>query len=158
MLITLSSIAAAAAVMFFWNESAGFLVNSFLPWIRENVSSVFPVVAGLVDFINKGVVTVRRTIVEAYRWVKTNMLRCSTKYVLDEKGNAITTTVTVINDNGKISGTKKEWVTSKWDIPTEALVELSRNAQEVEIDNKDAILRRTEAQAEKQGMSLSTAA
>lgn len=157
MLITLSAIVAGAAVVFFWNEIAGFLVNSFLPWIRENISSVFPVVAGLVDFINKGVVTVRRTIVEAYRWVKTNLLHCSTEYVLDEKGNAYSTTITVINDNGKVTGTETKRVISKWDMPAEALEQLTRNAQATEIDNKEVILRKTEEQAQKQAISLSHA-
>lgn len=158
MLITLATIAAGSAVVFFWNEIAGFLVNSFLPWIRENISSVFPLIAGLVDFINKGMVTVRRTIVDAYHWVKANLLHCSTKYVLDEKGNAYSTTVTVINDNGKVTGTETKRAISKWDMPAEALEQLTRNAQATEIDNKEVILRKTEQQAEKQAMSLSSAA
>lgn len=158
MLITLSAIVAGAAVVFFWNEIAGFLVKSFLPWIRENISSVFPLVAGLVNFINKGVVTVRRTIVKAYNWVKTNLLHSSTEYVLDEKGNAYSTTITVINDNGKVTGTETKRVISKWEMPAEALEQLTRNAQVTEIDNKEAILRRAEEQAMKQAMSLSSAA
>ena len=158
MLITLSAIVAGAAVVFFWNEIAGFLVNSFLPWIRENISSVFPVVAGLVDFINKGVVTVRRTIVEAYNWVKTNLVHCSTKYEVNKEGHVYSTTVTVINDNGKITGTETKRAISKWDMPAEALDQLTRNAQVTEMDNKEAILRRAEEQAMKQAMSLSSAA
>lgn len=158
MIVTLTAIAAVAAALFFWNEIAGFLVNTFLPWIRERVGSVvYGVIAGLVEFLNKGTVLVRQTIVAGYKWVKTNLLHSSTKYVLDEQGNAYSTTVTVINDNGKISGTETKRAISKWDMPEEALMELTRNAQSSTVDNKEVILRKTEEQAAKELITLTTA-
>ncbi|MBQ3144545.1 MAG: hypothetical protein IJB89_08530 [Akkermansia sp.] len=154
MFVTLSIFAAAAAI-FFWQEIAGFLVNTFLPWIREHVGFMYSVVSSLVVWLNKGVVRVRSSIVSAYNWIKTNMLHCSTKYELDKEGNAYSTTVTVINDNGKITGTEAKRAISKWDMPQDVLVELTRNAQASTIDNKSVILNKVEEQAKKDLITLS---
>lgn len=154
MFIVIASLAAIAAV-YFWNEIAGFLVNSFLPYIREHVASAQHVVASVIKFVNEGVVTVRNAVKDGYNWIKKNLVHCTTTYQLDQHGNAYSTTVTVINDNGVLSGVESKKAIDKWDMPAEALAELSRNAQAAAINNKDEILRRAELEAQKQSLSLS---
>lgn len=157
MLISLATIAAGALVLYFWNQIASFLVNVFLPFIREHALPVFGIVAALVDFVNKGVVTVRESIIRGYHWVKENLLHSSTIYTPIEGDMVKGTTRTIINDNGKVSGTETSFTMVKWDMPTEALVALSQRAEGIEVDNKTEILHKAESQAQKQAMSLASA-
>lgn len=157
MLIALTALAAGALVLYFWNQIAAFLVNVFLPFIREHAMPVFDVVASFVEFVNKGVVTVRESIIKGYHWVKESLLHSSTIYTPIEGDMVKGTTRTIINDNGKVSGTETTFTMEKWDMPTEALVALSQKAEDIEIDNKTEILRKAESQAQKQAMSLASA-
>lgn len=151
-LVTLAAIAAT----FFWNRIAGFLVNSFLPFIKEHAYPIFDVMTTVVDFINKGVVLVRQTIANGYNWIKRNLLRCATTYELDENGNVHSTTVTVIQDNGRLRGFETKEVIDKWNMPPEAFAHLSRNASQ-QVDCKQEILNKTEQMASKQQLSLADA-
>ena len=154
MFITLASIAAGALVLYFWNQIASFLVNVFLPFIREHAFPVFNIVAALVNFVNKGVVTVRESIIKGYHWVKANLLHSSTVYTMKDRDTVLGTTRTIINDNGKVSGTETTFTISKWDMPYEDLVILTQRAEAIEVDNKSEALRKAEEQAQKQAMSL----
>lgn len=157
MSIILASLVVAAVAAFFWNQIAGFLVNKFLPFIRENVSSIFHAMAAFVDFVNKGMVAARNVIKSGYQWIMKNLLRCSTVYTMEENGQVTATTVTIINDNGKLAGTETREVYDKWDIPADVLVELTRNAQSAQLDNKHEIQNRAQQQAQKQALSLADA-
>ena len=64
------------------------------------------------------------------------------------------TTRTIINNNGKVSGTETTFTTSIWDMPYEDLVILTQRAEAIEVDNKSEALRKAEEQAQKQAMSL----
>jgi hypothetical protein len=67
------------------------------------------------------------------------------------------TTRTIINDNGKVSGTETTFTVSKWDMPYEDLVALTRRAEGIEVDNKTELLHKAEEQARKKALSLAAA-
>ena len=157
MLITLAAITAGTLAIYFWNQIAAFLVNVFLPFIQEHAYPVFDIVASLVNFVNQGVVTVSEGIIRGYHWVKFNLLHSSTVYTPMEGDRVKGTTRTIINDNGKVSGTETTFTACKWDMPYEDLVALTRRAEGIEVDNKAELLRKAEAQAQKNAISLAAA-
>lgn len=155
-MLILTTLAVVVAA-FFWNRIAGFLVNTFLPFIREHAYPAFKVVAAVVDFVNKGMVMVRNAIVDGYNWIKNNLLHCSTTYELDSANNVHATTVTVIQENGKVRGIETKEVVNKWDMPAEAFARLSHNAQQ-QVNCKDELLRKAEQAAAQQQLTLATQA
>lgn len=152
MLIILSSLISVVA-LFFWNRIAGFLVNKFLPFVREHAYRVHSIVTALVNFVNKVAVTVRQTIVKGYQWIKTNLLHCTSTYELDANNNVKVKTVTVIQENGQVYGTETQEAIDKWDMPTEVFAQLSHNAAQ-QVNCKEELLKQAKERAQTEKLDL----
>ncbi|HEY6183225.1 MAG TPA: hypothetical protein VIW67_13330 [Terriglobales bacterium] len=140
-----------------WPWILNFLSTKLIPWLRESVSeTIADLLADVLIFADKGIVLVRRTAKQLWKYLKQNILGINLKVEKTSATTALGKTTTFIRDeHGKVIQTVATETLGWEDLPDAIRSEITRqNTSVAEMDLKQPLEDKFKKQAMDQGMEL----